>query len=394
MKKQMTVVMLLLMMVFIGFGIVIPVLPLMITDAGANEFHLGLMLSLYSLVSFIVSPIWGSWSERIGRRPIILMGTLGFSISYLLFGLADGQLWLMYISRFLGGFFSGAVAAVIVAYVADITTNEERTKGMALVGVSIGLGFTFGPAFGGILSYYGHNTPFYVASALTFVTFLLGMVQLRESLPPEKRSKSGQPTSSRWTAFTGRMKYLYVLSFFVTFTLAGLEATLLYFQAQRIPGITPAQIGFMFFFCGLAGALVQGGIVRRYIKNGGEKKTIAAGLLISAVGFFLLLLSSNVVDATIYLCVFGIGNALIRPCVTSLITQKTPVSHGLASGLNSSMDSFGRIAGPLLATAVFNWNVNLPFIIGGVLCIAVIGLLVRFSTLDRDSGPMKATINN
>ncbi|MCM3337135.1 MFS transporter [Paenibacillus sp. MER TA 81-3] len=383
MKKKMTVVMLMLMMVFIGFGIVIPVLPLMITDAGANEFHLGLMLSLYSLISFIVSPIWGAWSEKVGRRPIILIGTLGFSISYLLFGLADGQLWLMYVSRILGGLFSGAVTAVIVAYVADITTNEQRTKGMALVGMSIGLGFTFGPAFGGILSAYGHNTPFFAASALTLITCVLGFGRLKESLPQEKRTSRNEASPSRWTAFTGRMKYLYVLSFFVTFTLAGLESTLLYFEAQRIPDITATQIGFMFFFCGLAGALVQGGIVRRYIKKGREKKTIAVGLIVSSLGFFLLLLSSNIVDATIYLCVFGIGNALIRPCVISLITQKTTVSQGIASGLNSSMDSFGRIAGPILAIAVFNWIPSMPYIIGGLLCLVAIGLLVRFSTLDR-----------
>ncbi|WP_174808897.1 MFS transporter [Paenibacillus alvei] len=391
MKKKMSVVMFMLMMVFIGFGIVIPVLPRMITNAGANEFHLGLMLSIYSLIAFVVSPIWGALSEKVGRRPIILIGTLGFSISYLLFGLANGELWMMYVSRALGGIFSGAVASVIVAYVADITTPEQRTKGMAFVGMSIGLGFTFGPAFGGILSRYGYNTPFFAASALTFITCVLGFVLLKESLTPEERKGSRDSAPSRWTAFTGRMKYLYVLSFFVTFTLAGLEATLLYFEAARIPGITEEQIGYMFFFCGLSGALVQGGVVRRYIKSGGEKKAIAVGLIISAAGFLLLLLSSSVVDATIYLCVFGIGNALIRPCVTSLITQKTTVSQGVASGLNSSMDSFGRITGPLLATGLFGWNMNLPYIIGAVLCVAAIWLLIRFAVLDRNQTAANTT---
>ncbi|WP_028545019.1 tetracycline resistance MFS efflux pump [Paenibacillus taiwanensis] len=385
MNKQLTVVVLMLMMVFIGFGIVIPVLPLMITDAGANQFHLGLMLALYSLISFIVSPLWGALSERVGRRPIILVGILGFSLSYLLFGLADGQLWLMYASRSLGGLFAGAVTAVIVAYVADITSEETRTKGMALVGMAIGLGFTFGPAFGGLLSKYGHNTPFFAAAALTLFTSILGFIQLKESLSPDKRTGKGTASPSRWSAFTGRMKYLYLLSFFVTFTLAGLEATLFYYEAVRIPHISTEDIGWMFFFCGLAGALVQGGIVRRYIKKGGEKKGIAAGLIISAVGFVLLLFSSTVLDATLYLCVFGIGNALIRPCVTSLITQKTTVSQGVASGLNSSMDSFGRIAGPLLATAVFNLNVNLPFMIGAVLSIAALALLAQFVKLDQSS---------
>lgn len=392
MKKQMTVAMLMLMMVFIGFGIVIPVLPTMITDTGANGAHLGFMLSLYSLVSFLLSPFWGGLSDRIGRRPLIIMGVLGFSVSYLLFGLSAGNLVLMYASRILAGVFSGAVTSVIVAYVADITSNEQRTKGMALVGVSIGLGFTFGPAFGGLLSTYSHTTPFYAAAALTFITFLLGVLYLKESLPPEKRRTKTEAAPSRWSAFTGRMKYLYVLAFFVTFTLAGLEATLLYFEASRIQGITAFDIGMMFFFCGLAGALVQGGVVRRYIKNGREKSAIAVGLIISALGFFLLLFSSTVVNATIFLCVFGIGNALIRPCVTSLISQKTTVGQGVASGLSSSMDSFGRIAGPTLGTLFFNVNNELPYIVGGILSLAVIGLLVRFSTLDKAQSSVETAV--
>ncbi|MGZ9587048.1 MFS transporter [Paenibacillus marinisediminis] len=385
MNKQLTVVVLMLMMVFIGFGIVIPVLPLMITDAGANEMHLGLMLSLYSLVSFIVSPLWGGLSERVGRRPIILTGIFGFALSYLMFGLSGGSLVMMYASRLLGGLFAGAVTAVIVAYVADITTDENRTKGMAMVGVAIGLGFTFGPAFGGLLSQFGNPVPFFAASALTFITSVMGMVVLKESLPAEKRRSKHQPAPSRWSAFTGRMKYLYVLSFFVTFALAGLEATLLYFQSIKIPGITAVDIGWMFFFCGLAGALVQGGIVRRYIKKGGEKNAIVIGLVISAAGFILLLFSSNVWNATVFLCIFGIGNALIRPCVTSLISQKTTVSQGVASGLNSSMDSFGRIAGPLTATALFNVQAGLPYIAGAVLSVVAIGLVVRYAALDRVS---------
>ncbi|SMG14024.1 MFS transporter [Paenibacillus aquistagni] len=382
MKKPLFVVVLMLMMVFIGFGIIIPVLPRLITDAGANEFHLGLMLSIYSLISFVLSPLWGGLSERVGRRPVILIGIFGFSLSYLLFALADGQLWLMYVSRILGGLFAGAVTAVIVAYVADMTTEETRTKGMGLVGAAIGLGFTFGPAFGGLLSRYGLFVPFAAASLLTLITAILGVFWLKESLPKEKRQQRAAQ-ASRWTAFAGRMKYLYVLSFFVTFTLAGLEATLLYFQAVRIPDVTTEDIGWMFFFCGLAGALVQGGVVRRYIKKGGEHKAIFAGLLLSALGFVLLLFSSSFWNATIYLCIFGIGNALIRPCVTSLITQKSTVSHGVASGLNSSMDSFGRITGPLLATAVFSLHVNLPFVIGAVLSVGALGLLFKFVALDR-----------
>jgi MFS family permease len=140
----------------------------------------------------------------------------------------------------------------------------------------------------------------------------------------------------------------------------------------------------MFLASGIVGALIQGGVVRRLVKKGAEQRVIAMGLVLSAAGFFLLLLSSSVLTAAIYLSVFGAGNALIRPCVISLITQRTKVGQGVATGLNSSMDSLGRIAGPLLGGAVFTLNQSLPFLIGGVLCMAATLLLFRFTALDRE----------
>jgi multidrug resistance protein len=377
--------MLLLMTIFIGFGIIIPILPEVVKSAGAT-FHNALLLSVYSAASFLMSPIWGSISDRIGRRPIIMIGLLGFCLSFLIFGFAGGHLWIMYVSRVLGGLFSGAATACAVAYVADITTEENRTKGMGLVGMSIGLGFIFGPAIGGILSKWGTALPFFVAAGLSFATFLFALSVLKESLPPEMRTSKQvhkqRNNPSRWSAFAGSLKYLYMLSFFVTFTLAGLEATLQYFQMAKI-GATPFDIGMMFLASGIVGALIQGGVVRRLVKNGAEQRVIAIGLILSAVGFFLLLLSSSLLTAAIYLSVFGAGNALIRPCVISLITQRTKVGQGVATGLNSSMDSLGRIAGPLMAGAVFTLNQSLPFLIGGVLSIAATVLLFRFTTLDR-----------
>jgi multidrug resistance protein len=371
--------------IFIGFGIIIPVLPQLVTEASKESanWHTGAMLAVYSLMSFLLSPLWGGLSERIGRRPVIMMGVLGFSISFLLFGMSGENLAIMYASRILGGLFSGAVVSCIVAYVADITTEEERTKGMAVVGMSIGLGFTFGPGFGGFLSEIQIHTPFYAASALSFVVFIAAFFKLPESLPPERRaSKEKIKRVSRWTAFQGPLKYLYVLAFFVTFSLAILEATLQLFGMEQFE-VTPLQIGMMFFFCGLAGALVQGGIVRRRVKKGQESQYIAIGLVISAAGFFLLLTANSWGMATVYLCIFGIGNSLIKPCVTSLITQKTTVGQGIASGLSSSMDSLGRIVGPLLGAALLGATSWLPFVVSGVLSLAALGLLAQYRSQAR-----------
>ncbi|RED65854.1 MFS transporter [Cohnella lupini] len=385
MKSKLAIVGLMLFTIFIGFGIIIPVLPQLVTEASKESanWHTGAMLAVYSLMSFLLSPLWGGLSERIGRRPVIMMGVLGFSISFLLFGMSGENLAIMYASRILGGLFSGAVVSCIVAYVADITTEEERTKGMAVVGMSIGLGFTFGPGFGGFLSEIQIHTPFYAASALSFVVFIAAFFKLPESLPPERRaSKETSKRVSRWTAFQGPLKYLYVLAFFVTFSLAILEATLQLFGMERFE-VTPLQIGMMFFFCGLAGALVQGGIVRRRVKKGQESQYIAIGLVISAAGFFLLLTANSWGMATVYLCIFGIGNSLIKPCVTSLITQKTTVGQGIASGLSSSMDSLGRIVGPLLGAALLGATSWLPFVVSGVLSLAALGLLAQYRSQAR-----------
>ncbi|MFS0727715.1 MFS transporter [Paenibacillus sp. 1P07SE] len=385
MNKPLAVVMLTLLTTFIGFGIIIPVMPELIkrVDSEALALHTGLLLSIYSAVSFIMSPLWGALSDRIGRRPIILIGILGFAASFLIFGLGAHSLVMMYISRILGGLFSGAVTSVIVAYVADVTPPEERTRGMGLVGMSIGLGFTIGPGVGGLLSKVSLEMPFYAASLLAMITFFLAWARLKESLAPEQRRQTSEKRPSRWTAFQGSLRYLYLLALFVALSLAGLEATLQLFGMERFD-VTPGQVGMMFFVCGLVGALVQGGVVRRYIKKGDEPKFIAAGLLFSAIGFLLLLTSHSLGTATLYLAVFGIGNALIRPCVTSLITQRTTVGQGVASGLSSSMDSLGRIIGPLGGALLFGIDLQLPYVVGGLLSLAALLFLVRFVVLDRE----------
>lgn len=382
-KKQMLVVMLILLTVFVGFGIIIPVLPVMVEASGDAGLHLALLLSLYSAVSFFMSPLWGALSDKWGRRPIILVGLLGFSAGFFLFGISDDRLWLMYASRLIGGLFSGAVTACAVAYVADITSDETRTKGMGLVGMSIGLGFVIGPGIGGGLSLFGHGAPFFAAAGLSLAAWIFALSSLPESLGKEAREKHVQaPKQSRWSAFQGSLKYLYMLSFIVSFTLSGLESVFQLFQMKRI-GADPFSVGMMLLACGVVGAFIQGGVVRKRIKKGSEKMAIRAGLLLSAAGFILILLSSSWLTATVYLCVFGTGNALIRPCVTSLITQKTTVGQGVATGLMSSMDSLGRILGPLAAMGTYGLSEGYPFLFGGALCLAALLLLGRYSLLEK-----------
>lgn len=380
MHKQILVIMALLITTFLGFGIIIPVLPEIVPPV-----HLGWMLALYSAVSFFMSPVWGRISDRIGRRPVLMIGIFGFSVSFFMLAVSLDQYFWMYFSRILGGFFSGAVTSCAVAYVADITTEDERTKAMGLVGMSIGLGFIFGPAIGGILSVVNLAFPFYLSSALSLFTFVFVYLYLQESLSKEKRierSRMAQP--SRWTAFKGKLKYLYVLGFVVSFTLAGLEGTLQYFQSERI-GAGSFEIGMMFLISGIVGALIQGGVVRRFIRKGEEPRYIGIGLALSAIGFFMLIFSNSFATAAAFLSIFAAGNALVRPCVTSLITQKTTVGQGVATGLSSSMDSLGRVAGPLFGVFLFGLHSALPYIAGGIICVLSLGLLAQFVALDKQT---------
>ncbi|MFE0562478.1 MFS transporter [Priestia megaterium] len=381
MNKQLGTLMFVIFMVFVGFGVIIPIVPEVIRATGASTVNLGVLMASYSIASFITAPFWGKLSDIKGRRPILLWGLLGFSASFFLFSVAENSLTLMYTSRIIGGLFAGAVIPCAFAYASDSTDEENRTKAMGLLGMSIGLGFIFGPALGGVLSSFGLFVPFVISGILSLIMTAFSFFTLKESLRKESADKV---QTSRWHDFTsdfqGAMKYLYVLSFLATFTLAGLEATFQFFQIAKI-NATPTTIGWMFMASGLTQALIQGGVLQRF-KKGNEKKLIAIGLLVSAIGFTSILLSSSAVNATLFLCIFTAGNALIRPCVLSLITMRTKVGYGSASGLTASMDSLGRIFGPLLGAFAFNLNMTLPFIIGAVVTLAALLLIQRHTALD------------
>lgn len=382
MDKRMGIIMVMLITIFLGFGIIIPVLPEMIVQGGSERFHLYVMLAVYSATSFFMSPLWGAWSDRIGRKPIMMAGVLGFSLSFLLFGLSGGNLVLMYIARILGGIFSGATTSCAVAYVADITSAEQRTRSMGLVGMSIGLGFIFGPAIGGLLSVYGLAVPFFAAAGLALCNFLFAMFLLQESLPKDQRRTADEPKISRWSAFQGPITYMFILMFVLTFTLAGVESTLQYLQIDQYRA-TPQDIGIIFLVSGIVGALVQGGFIRKYAKQGREPALIRTGLVLQAVGLVLLLFAKDVWTASIYMSIFGVGNSLLRPCVTSLITQTTKVGQGVTNGLSSAMESLGRVAGPLIAGGLFEIRSALPYLIGALISLGAIWLLNRFLAVMR-----------
>lgn len=371
-KKALPILFLVMFLVMVGFGIIIPVMPFYAEEIGANPTQLGLLMAVYSLMQLLFAPMWGRVSDRIGRKPVIMIGILGLSLSFFLMAISS-ELWMLFAARIIGGLLSSANMPTVMAYVADITSEEDRGKGMGIIGASVGLGFIFGPAIGGIFSQSSLNMPFYLAGATSLITFLLVTFVLKESLSPEQRSSQAKEKTSLLKAFNGPVSVLFILQLFVSLSLSGLEATFAYFAAEKA-GLGAVQLGYIFMIMGLAGAIVQGGLVGRMTKKFGEGAVIQLGILISAIGFALILLIKGFGTAALFLTIFGVGNGLIRPSVSSLLTKKSTAGHGSTTGLLSSFDSLGRIIGPPLGGWLFSIAIGMPYISGIIL--SVIALLL------------------
>ncbi|KEO81275.1 tetracycline resistance MFS efflux pump [Tumebacillus flagellatus] len=379
-KKALPILFLVMFLVMLGFGIIIPVLPFFAQSFGATSTQLGFLMAVYSVMQFLFAPVWGGISDRIGRKPVMLIGILGLALSFFAFSMA-GQLWELFAIRIVAGILSSANMPTVTAYVADITTPENRGKGMGMIGAAVGLGFIFGPAVGGIASKSSYSLPFLIAGISSAVTFLFVLFVLKESHTPDKRGKSAAK-QSRWSAFGGSLSVIYIMNFVVSVSMAGLETTFAYFGADKA-GLDTVHLGYIFMIMGFAGALVQGGLIGRLIKKFGEGAVIQMGLVISAIGFGLILLTSSFWTAALYLSIFGIGNGFMRPSVTALISKRTTAGQGSASGLLSSFDSLGRIIGPVVGGALYAAGKGLPYISGVILSAVALALYYVFAGRDR-----------
>lgn len=389
MKKAILLLMSVQFFVYLGFGIIIPILPEVIIEQGYSEIHVGGLLTIYALASFFTAPLWGALSDRTGRKRLILVGLVGFSLSFFLFALFMENLPLLYASRIVGGFFSGALYTAVTGFVADMTDEENRNKYMGLMGMSIGLGFIFGPAIGGILGNVSLTLPFIASGTLTLLILVYASLILKE---PEKRADANKRAiipKGGTMLWTYRIRYLFLFSFMVTFLLAGLESTFQLFQIDRIE-ITPLQLGYLFMASGFVDAIVQGGIVRQ-VKNGAETKWIIGATIVTALGLFLLPFTSSLLWAGVALSIFTGGNALARTVLVSLTSKESGGKYGTAAGMTYSMDNMGRIIGPLLFTWLFTQEAGNIYFISTVLALLSIGLIIAFARSRKSLRNYEAT---
>lgn len=352
-------------LVMVGFGIIIPVLPFYAEELGASPTELGLLMAVYSFMQLIFAPVWGKVSDRIGRKPVLLIGIFGLTISFFILAIAS-SLWMLFLARIIGGILSAANMPTVTAYVADITSDEERGKGMGMIGAATGLGFIFGPAIGGVFSKIDIHMPFYISAGLSFITLLLVLVVLKESIHLVGNSETPK-VRERIKLVSGPLSMLFFLQFFISVSLSGLEATFAYFAAVKA-GLNAVTLGYIFMIMGLASALVQG-TMGIWTKRFGEAAIIQIGIVISAIGFGLILFTENFTTAAIFLAIFGVGNGVIRPSVSSLLTKRMEGRHGVVTGYLSSYDSLGRIVGPVLGGLLYSVAIGLPYISGIILSL-------------------------
>jgi len=368
----------------IGFGLYIPLLPFYAEHFNATPFMVGLTMATFSLAQFISAPFWGLLSDRHGRRPILMIGMAGSVISYLWLGFAD-TLWVIFLARGLNGLMAGNIAAAF-AYMADVTTRENRAKGMGLIGAAFGLGFIAGPAIGGILAgsdpaNADFQTPAFVAAALSGVAFLMTIVLLKESLSADAKQRlASQPRAKRFTQLRESLAHpimgrLLILIFLSTFVFAGLESTFAMWS-RRSFGWGPEQNGYLFALVGVTSALIQGGLVGRLAKRFGERSLVLQGAIALAIGVFLIPFAQNLPLLLIAMMVAGYGFSIITPSLNALVSlHASEDEQGGALGVTRSASTLARVAGPAWAGMMFSvLGRDWPYFGGALVMILVIVL--------------------
>ncbi|HTY89905.1 MAG TPA: MFS transporter [Methanocella sp.] len=381
----------------LGFSIIMPILPYYTQKMGASALDLGLLMASYSFMQLIVTPYWGELSDRIGRKPIFLIGLFGYGFSFVIYGIAT-QLWMLFAARMLGGALAGGIYPASLAYIADVTEHNERGKIMGLLGAASSIGMIFGPSVSGILSVWGLNLPFFVTAVAAFVFGILGYLVLEESRAVDVHHPVSRKKVSLLAPLRSRTAVLFILMLLVTFLISGFQTIFAYYMGGRfglydapspMPLLSgyitlsgPAAMAILFTVMGIVGVLCQGVLVGFLIGRIGEGRTALAGMAVTAAGFLLVNLSGELLSIMLSSSLIAIGTGLATPSLNSLTSRATDEEHqGSAMGVLGSYGAMGRILGPPLGGLAFDINVELPYFISAVLSAA--GALAAYLVIKK-----------
>ncbi|HWD20254.1 MAG TPA: MFS transporter [Verrucomicrobiae bacterium] len=377
-KTSVAIIFLTVLIDLIGFGLLLPLIPVYSENFGATGWQIGAIMASYSAMQFIFAPIWGRLSDRVGRRPVLLASTACACMSYVIFALGSHYtgstaLLIILVSRIFAGI-CGANITVAQAYIADITPPEKRSARMGLIGMAFGLGFVLGPPLGGFSSQkYGISAPGWVAAGLCAINFLWAFARLGESWKPAEHSQTQRPHLAHWMHVLRlpRLNLLVGIFFLATFCFASFETTIGLLIIDKFHLDTKKALGsvsWVIFYCGVIGALSQGG-VRGFVKRVGEPRLITFSLFMAAIGIGIIPFVQGWGLLLVALAVFSVGSSLTRPPVFGMISNLTPAhEQGATMGVAQGVGSLARIVGPVFATGIFLYHPAIPYIVCAVFC--------------------------
>ncbi len=371
-----------LFLVFLGVGLVIPVIPQIKDEMNFSGATMGMMISIFAILQLLASPISGILSDKIGRKQLIVSGMIIFSISELLFGLAQ-SINVFYISRGLGGIAAALIMPSVTAFVADMTTVGERSRAMGLVSAAISGGFIIGPGVGGLLAYFGTRAPFFAASLLGLIGFILTLVVLKE---PQKHILSAHSKGSKGSVISTLMRPIFASLFLIILISSfGLQAfeSIYSIMVETNFAFTTGEIAIVITISGLIALICQLFFFDAIVQKMGEIRLIQ--LTFFASGLFIAIIALTTSHFIVILGTFVVFLAfdLFRPAVTSYLSKNAGQQQGMINGLNSTFTSFGNISGPLAAGYLFDINPIFPYYISSFILLMT-GLLSLFLKQRRD----------
>lgn len=368
----------------IGVSLAIPVLPAYLADMGAGGRILGLLVAAFSVTQFLFSPMAGEWTDKYGRRKFILLGMALFSFSEGMFAVGK-TLWVLFLSRLLGGLAAACIIPAVMAYVADLTSEQLRARGMGWLAAAMSLGLVIGPGVGGFLAEFGVRMPFYFASAVALVALLFSFIWLPETRPiraqlrARRRRRKSEPFL-RQLARSLRKPYtlLLLLMFAMSFGLANFESVFGLFVDDRF-GFTPKDIAVVVTCAALLGVLAQAVFVEKLASFFGERPVVIVTLALTAVGYAGILLAWNFWSVLLVTMAAFMTTSILRPTISTLLSKMAGDEQGFVAGMNNAYMSIGNVAGPLAAGFLYDYNETWPFLSASLVfvlsfAVALVGL--------------------